>query len=107
MIARIWHAYTSKENAGAYENLLKGEIFVWIEQKKVRGYKGIQLLRRDLETEVEFTTMMWFDHLASVREFAGEDYENAVVPARAREIMARFDAKSVHCEVRHSLQYDF
>jgi len=56
MIARIWHGYTSEHHADIYENLLKDEIFPGIAKKHVKGYKGIQLLRRDLENEVEFTT---------------------------------------------------
>lgn len=107
MISRIWHGYTTKNNADTYENLLKEEIFVGIEKKNVKGYKGIQLLRRNLETEVEFTTIMQFDSIESVKQFAGDDYETAYVPAKAREVLARFDAKSIHCELRHELHYDF
>jgi heme-degrading monooxygenase HmoA len=106
MISRIWHGYTSKHNADIYENLLKEEIFTGIEKKNVKGYKGIQLLRRDLETEVEFTTIMWFDNIESVKQFAGDNYETAYVPAKAREVLSRFDARSIHCELRHNLQYD-
>ena len=43
---------------------------------------------------------MMFDSLNAVREFAGKDYEAAVVPAKARAILARFDACSQHYEVR-------
>ena len=107
MIARIWHGYTSKQNADIYENLLKEGIFPGIEKKNVKGYKGIQLLRRDLEIEVEFTTIMWFNNIESVKQFAGDNYEMAYVPAKAREVLARFDATSVHCELRYNLQYDF
>ena len=107
MIARIWHGYTSKHNADIYENLLKKEIFPGIEKKNVKGYKGIQLLRRSLEPEVEFTTIMWFGSIESVKQFAGDDYETAYVPAKAREVLERFDARSIHCELRHNLQYDF
>ena len=107
MIARIWHGYTTAENADIYENLLKQEIFIGIENKNVKGYKGLQLLRRDLATEVEFTTIMWFDKIESVRQFAGENYEVAYVPPKAREILSRFDATSVHSELIHELQYGF
>jgi len=107
MIARIWHGYTSKPGADIYENLLKEEIFAGIEQKNIKGYKGIQLLRRDLGDEIEFTTIMWFDTIQSVKQFAGDNYEEAYVPAKAREVLLRFDAKSIHCELRHNLQYDF
>ena len=107
MIARIWHGYTSKQNANIYENLLKEEIFVNIEKKNVNGYKGIQLLRRDLETEVEFTTIMWFENIDSVKQFAGDDYETAYVPTKAREVLSGFDNRSIHCQLRHNLKYNF
>jgi hypothetical protein len=67
------------------------------------GFREIQLFRRDLGTEVEFVTVMWFDTLDAVRVFAGQDYEVAVVPPKARAILAHFDERSQHYEVRESL----
>ena len=66
----------------------------------IRGFQGIQLLRRQVGEEVEFVTIMVFDSLDAVREFAGEDYEAAVVPAEARAVLSRFDSRSLHYEVR-------
>lgn len=103
MIARIWHGYTSIENADKYENLLIEEIFPEIENKVIKGYKGAQLLKRDLETEVEFTTIIWFENIDSVKSFIGENYEEVYVPEKAREILSRFDQKAVHHELRHDL----
>lgn len=100
MIARIWHGWTSPANADAYEALLKTEIFVGIGERQIPGYQGIRLLRRALDDEVEFVTIMWFDALDAVREFAGEDYEAAVVPPKARTLLSHFDARSQHYEVR-------
>jgi len=100
MISRIWHGWTTPGNADQYEALLKEEIFVGIENRKIRGFKGIQLLRRDAGDEVEFVTIMRFDSIAGVREFAGEDYEAAFVPDKARAVLSHFDARSQHYEVR-------
>lgn len=100
MIGRIWHGWTSFDNADTYENLLKEEIFVGIGDRKIPGYQGIQLFRRSLENEVEFITIMWFDSLEAVKQFAGEDYEVAVVPSKARQVLSHFDARSQHYEVR-------
>jgi hypothetical protein len=100
MISRIWHGWTTPANADAYETLLKEEIFVGIANRQIAGYRGIHLLRRDLGDEVEFVTIMWFDSLDSVRVFAGDDYEVAVVPPAARAVLAHFDARSQHYEVR-------
>lgn len=100
MIGRIWHGWTAPENADAYESLLRHEIFQGIEDRRIEGYRGIQLLRRSLGAEVEFITIMWFDSLEAVRAFAGEDHEVAVVPPKARALLARFDERSQHYEIR-------
>ena len=100
MISRIWHGWTTRGNADIYEALLREEIFVGIKARHIPGFKSIQLLRRDLGQEVEFVTIMEFDSLAAVKIFAGEDYEACVVPPHARAILARFDERSQHYEVR-------
>ncbi len=106
MIGRIWTGWTSSENADAYECLLKETIFPGIEAKVVSGYRGIRLLRRPIETgEIEFKTIMWFDSWDDVKAFAGEDFETAYVPQSARKVLARFDARSRHFEVRTRIDY--
>jgi heme-degrading monooxygenase HmoA len=100
MISRIWHGWTAPENAAAYEALLQEEIFVGIQDRRIPGYHGIHLFRREVGDEVEFITLMWFDSLDSVRLFAGEDYDAAVVPPKARLLLKRFDQRSQHYEVR-------
>lgn len=100
MIARIWHGWTTPANADAYETLLKGEILVGIQNRNISGYRGSQLLRRDLADEAEFITIMWFDSIDAVRTFAGEDYEKSVVPPEARALLSRFDERSQHYEVK-------
>jgi len=99
MIGRIWHGWTKHENADAYEALLRHEVFAGIAAREIAGYRGIHLLRRELERETEFVTLMWFDSPEAVRAFAGEEYETAVVPPKARALLARFDARSAHYEV--------
>src|SRR5262245_6193342 len=96
MITRIWHGWTTPQNAQAYEDLLRTEIFHGIVARRVEGFRGIDLLRRTQPEEVEFITIMWFDSLAAVQAFAGPDYEVAVVPPAARALLRRFDARSFH-----------
>lgn len=99
MIARIWHGYTTQENAQAYELLLQTEILPGIERSHKRG---VHLLHRDLnqQNEVEFITICYFDDLDEVRAFAGEDYEKCVVPPKARALLKRFDERSQHYEIK-------
>jgi antibiotic biosynthesis monooxygenase (ABM) superfamily enzyme len=105
MIYRIWHGYTTPENADAYEALLKSEIFHGIERKKLEGFRGIDLLRRRSGDEVEFITLMRFDSFDNIRAFTGEDYEAAYVPDAARRVLKRFDQRSQHYELRESRSY--
>ena len=100
MIVRLWHGWTTPANADSYERLLTEEIFRGIAQRAIPGYRGIELLRRPDGGEVEFVTMMRFDSIEAVRAFAGEDYEVAVVPPAARQLLSRFDARSAHFELR-------
>jgi hypothetical protein len=101
-IERIWHGWTTPELADRYERLLREEIFPGIAAKGVEGYRGIRLLRRELDGEVEFVTIMSFDSLDAVRRFAGPDHEASYVPPAAREILARFDARATHYRLRHA-----
>jgi hypothetical protein len=98
MITRIWHGWTTPANAPAYEKLLLNEIFTGIAARRIAGYRGISLCKRDAGAEVEFVTIMWFDSFDAVRAFAGEDYPAAVVPAKARAVLSRFDVVSAHYE---------
>jgi len=104
MISRIWHGWTNETNADAYEALLRSEIFGGIRGRHITGYRGIQLLRRTAGAEVEFVTIMRFDSLDAVKAFAGDDFEAAVVPPKARALLARFDTRSQHYEVRAELE---
>jgi heme-degrading monooxygenase HmoA len=102
VISRIWHGWTTRENADAYETLLRTEIFSGIATRSIQGYRGIHLLRRDVDDGVEFVTIMWFDSLDAVRAFAGDDYEVAVVPPKARQLLSRYDSRSAHYQVVES-----
>jgi heme-degrading monooxygenase HmoA len=104
MISRIWHGWTIPANAEAYEALLRSEIFLGIKERRIPGFRGIQLLRRDGSGEIEFVTIMEFDTLDAVRAFAGEDYEAAVVPPEARALLSRFDARSQHYSVEAEIK---
>ncbi|MEW5796565.1 MAG: antibiotic biosynthesis monooxygenase [Candidatus Zixiibacteriota bacterium] len=104
MISRIWHGWTSKANAAAYEALLRNDILPGIQNRRIPGYRGVDLLRTDTNDQVEFLTILWFDSYDAIREFAGEDYEKAVVPARAQALLSRYDSHSQHYDVVVALE---
>ena len=97
MIARIWHGWTSPENAYAYEEFLRTKMFPSIH--RVQGYLGADLLRREDGQEIAFVTITRFESLDAVRAFAGENYERAVVEPEPRALLSRFDDRSEHYEI--------
>ena len=102
MIDRIWHGWTTPANADEYERLLREEILPSFADEGIDGYRGARLLRRDADggDEVEFVTILRFDDLDAVREFAGDSYREAHVPAAARDVLSRYDDRARHYEVR-------
>jgi hypothetical protein len=101
MISRLWHGWTTPENADNYEALIRSTIFPGILGRGIAGLERIELLRRPLgEAEVEFVTIMRFASWDAVKAFAGPDWEVSVVPQAARAVLARFDDKARHYEVR-------
>ncbi len=105
MIKRIWHGWTTHENAERYQTLLNEFVFPSIEEKNIRGYERIELLRREHADEVEFITVMTFHSLQDVVNFQGEDYERCYVPKEAQQLLKHWDETSQHYEVMETRSY--
>lgn len=99
MICRIWHGWTTEDNADAYEHLLRNEIVAGILLRKIPGFRAIEVFKRSVPDGIEFVTMMRFDSIEAVQRFAGPDYEMAVVPPAARQLLTRFNNRSAHYSV--------
>ncbi len=99
MICRQWRGWTTRQNADAYENVVRNDVIPGIEARNIPGFLHIDLMKRELGDEVEFVTLMWFDSLDSITAFTGDDYTVAHVPEAARRVLKRFDERSAHFEV--------
>jgi hypothetical protein len=99
MICRIWRGWTTRQNASAYEKVVRGLVIPGIEAKHIAGFWHIDLMRRELGDEYEFTTLMWFDSIDSVKAFIGDDYAVSHVPSEARAVLSRFEDRAAHFEV--------
>jgi antibiotic biosynthesis monooxygenase (ABM) superfamily enzyme len=91
MIARIWHGWTKAVHAKVYENMLRDEIFAGIAARKIAGYHGAELFVREDGDEVEFVTLLRFDSMDAVKEFAGEDESKPVIYSKAEALIARME----------------
>ncbi|MAM89682.1 MAG: antibiotic biosynthesis monooxygenase [unclassified Hahellaceae] len=98
MIFRIWKGWASKENASDYETLFRDVVLPKV-TAGIDGYKGVNLLRREVNDEIEFTTIFRFDTLDAIKSFAGPDFERAVVPSEVKALLSRFEIVVQHHEV--------
>jgi hypothetical protein len=114
MIARHWRGWTTAQNADAYEALLQEKVLPGL--KKVAGYRGGYVLRRDVAggvvgevtgevagevtSEVEFVVVNLFDSLDAVKRFAGPDYAVAVFEPEARRLLSKVEPLAAHYDVR-------
>ena len=104
-VKRVWHGWTTKENAEKYQNILKNEVLPSIEAKKIPGYQRIDVLRMELEDEVEFVTIMTFESIQNVMAFQGEDYKRCYVPDVAQKVLKRWDREAAHYEWIETRKY--
>jgi hypothetical protein len=103
VVCRMWRGWTTPANADRYDLYLKDELFPRLQHELAKlGYRGFHVLRRNEGEEIGFVTMVWFDSLAAVRSFAGENYETPVISQKARSILSRYDAKVAHYELSGS-----
>jgi antibiotic biosynthesis monooxygenase (ABM) superfamily enzyme len=99
MICRLWRGWTLPENADTYERVVRDQVIPDIEAREIPGFRHIDLMKRDLDAEVEFQTLMWFDNLDAITAFVGEDSTVSHVPEAARAVLKRFDERAAHYEV--------
>lgn len=99
MIARIWHGRTKRQDARAYEELLRNEIFPGIAQRNIKGYHGAELFIREDGDEVEFVTLLRFDSMEAVKKFAGENQSKPVIYPKAEALLTRMDERSQHYQI--------
>jgi antibiotic biosynthesis monooxygenase (ABM) superfamily enzyme len=91
MIARIWHGWTKPADAQAYEKLLRDEIFPSIAARKIEGYRAAELFVRENGDEVEFVTLLRFDSMDAVTEFAGPETSKPVIFPKAEALITRME----------------
>ena len=97
MIARIWEGRTSLEKADAYKKfLLKVAVH---DYKSVKGLLGLQFFHRQENDEVCFTLITFWPSIATIKKFAGADYEKAKYYPDDKEYLLEFPEKVKHCEV--------
>jgi hypothetical protein len=91
VIARIWHGWTKVADAKIYENMLRDKIFPSIAARNIKGYRGAELFIHEDRNEVEFVTLLRFDSMDAVKEFAGPDETRPVIFPGVEKLLTRME----------------
>ena len=97
MIIRLWTAEATPENAERCQVRFVERILPTL--KPLDGYLGASFLRRPVGDKVELVLLTRWESRDSVRAFAGDDMDRAVVDPDAAAIMTRWDERVRHYEV--------
>ena len=97
MVVRTWRGYGAVSEAEAYPKHLLQSVRPKLEQ--LSGFQGLYLLRRRGIEEIEFLVLTLWESMDSIRAFAGDQPELAVVEPEARAALVRFDSTVHHYEV--------
>ena len=97
MIARLWTAKTSQANAPVYAAHLESQVLAAL--RKVDGYVGAKLLNREVADGVEILVVTFWQSLESIKGFAGEDFEKAVVSDQIAPLLSQYDQHVIHYNV--------
>lgn len=96
MIARHWTGLAKKGKVDEYVNHLKNDTFKQL--ANIDGFIEASILKRELPEGIEFLIITKWDSLEAIKQFTGDNYEKAVVPKIAQEMMVRYDRLAKHYE---------
>ena len=96
LTVRTWSATADTEGAGNYCRYFTGTLLP--EMRKLPGFEGAYLLRRDLDGDgtVELTAHTFWASPEVIRAFAGDDITVAVVDPEAQAMLLDFDRTATH-----------
>ena len=97
MIIREWRGRASSSQAHAYPKHFHEKVVP--ELRRVPGFAGAQLGRRQLDDKIEFLVLTRWRSMDAIRAFAGMDVEKAVVEPDAVAALIEFDSRVRHYDV--------
>jgi hypothetical protein len=96
LTVRTWSATAGADGAGNYTRYFTGTLLP--ELRKLPGFEGAYLLRRDLDANhtVELTAHTFWASPAAIRALAGDDITIAIIEPEARAMLLDFDRTATH-----------
>lgn len=97
-IVRVWKGYGTQAGvARYYREHFQNSVLPHL--RSIDGFVGAKVLTRARGGETEIVVATVWDSIDSVKAFAGEKYEHAVIEPMVRELLNRFDDHVTHFTV--------
>ena len=96
LTVRTWSARANVKGAESYTRYFTTTLLP--ELRKLPGFEGAYLLRRDLDAAgtVELTAHTFWESREAIRAFAGDDITVAIVEPEAQAMLLDFDRAATH-----------
>ncbi len=97
MIVRMWHGRVPTAKAQAYRQFLNDRAIP--DYQSVPGNLGVYILERQEGEVTHFVTLTYWENMAAIRGFAGQDVERAKYYPEDKDFLLEFEPTVVHYEV--------
>jgi len=97
MVLREWRGRALAGNAEAYPAHFRAQVLP--ELRRLPGFLGATLGRRDVGGKIEFLVLTRWESMAAITAFAGSDPGRAVVEPGGVAALADFETKVAHHQV--------
>lgn len=95
MIARIWRCTLARENVRPYLEHFETSVLAHV--NALDGFSEVAIMEREAaEGVVELTIVSRWKTLESIKAFAGDDIETAVVAEPAKALLRSYDRRVTH-----------
>lgn len=97
MIVRIWHGRVPTQKAALYRAFLNERAIP--DYRSVLGNISVHVLERTDGSVTHFVTLTFWDSIAAIRSFAGDDVDVAKYYPEDQSFLLEFEPRVVHYEV--------
>jgi heme-degrading monooxygenase HmoA len=96
-IARIWSCRADPKDPDAYPRHFKDKVLP--ELDAIPGFLGAMLMRRELDSAIEYTVLTRWVSMDVIRRFTGRDLNAAVVDPNIAARLVDYDKTVTHAEI--------
>jgi heme-degrading monooxygenase HmoA len=97
MVVRMWHGRVPTEKAARYREFLKQRAIP--DYRSVKGNLSVHLLEREAGPITHFVTLTFWQDIAAIRGFAGQDVDVAKYYPEDQEYLLEFEPTVQHYNV--------